>query len=123
MLKKIALLFCVGSLSFQVQAFAGECTLSITRDACPGMDKDSYSKCEGKKSCDEVKKTGSAEACAKEALKACQNKRTSVTKNKNVTAIFDKAPVEAGKDFCKDKIEKLYDPEKDYPFRDKPDCK
>ncbi len=123
MFKKCILL--VGSIAFifQVQAYAGECVLSITRDACPGKDKESFAKCDGKASCDESKKTGSAEACAKEAIKACQNKRLDVTKNKTITAKFGGAAVEGGKDFCKDKVEGLFDPEKDFPHRGKADCK
>ncbi|MGK5085252.1 hypothetical protein WDW37_18340 [Bdellovibrionota bacterium FG-1] len=123
MFNKYILSFGAIALLFQAHAYAGECTLSVTRDACPGQDSESLSKCDGKKSCDESKKTGSAEACAKEAIKACQNKRTNVTKSKIVIAKFGGQPVEGGKDFCKTKVDGLYDPEKDYPFRDKADCK
>lgn len=104
-------------------ARAGECKMQVTRAACPGKDSESYSKCKGQKSCDESKKTGSAEACAKEAIKACQNKRYDVTQDKTITATFDAKPVEGGKDFCKEKSEGLFDPAKDFPYRGKPDCK
>jgi hypothetical protein len=90
------------SLSFAGSAFAGECKINVTRAACPGKDAESYKKCDGKASCDEVKKVGSAEACAKEALKACENvgDRQKVTKSKAITAMFNGQPVEGGKNFC-----------------------
>lgn len=83
-------------------SYAGTCTIHVTREACPGMEKDSYAKCGGKPSCDETKKTGSADACAKAALEACDNvaARQKQTKAKKITADFDGAPVEGGKNFC-----------------------
>ena len=111
------------SLLLATHAFAGDCVMSITREACPGKDTDSYAKCGGKQSCDETKKTGSAEACAKEAAKACQNKRLDVTKSKTIVAKFNGQSVEGGKDFCKDKTDGIFDPTKDFPYRGKSDCK
>jgi hypothetical protein len=89
-------------LTFAGPAAAGECKMTITRTACPGKEAESYAKCNGQKSCDEVKKVGSAESCAKEALKACDNigPRQKVTKSKTINAQFNGAPVEAGKNFC-----------------------
>lgn len=83
-------------------AFAGECTLNFTREACPGKDKESYEKCDGKKSCPEVKKAKDAVECAAIALKACENvgPRQKVTKSKEITATFEGSPVEGGKNFC-----------------------
>ncbi len=84
------------------QAQAGSCVFHVTRVACPGKDKESFSKCDGKASCDETQKVGSAEACAKQAEAACANvgARQQITKSKSVTADFDGAPVQAGKNFC-----------------------
>jgi hypothetical protein len=95
-------LACVASLAFAAVAQAGECTLNVTRTACPGKEKESFSKCNGAPACDEVKKTGSAEACAKEAVKACDNvgARQKITRSKVITAKFNGAPVEGGKNFC-----------------------
>lgn len=83
-------------------AMAGECVLNVTRTACPGQEATSYEKCGGEPSCEEVKKSATAEACAKEALKACENspERQKTTKSKSITAKFDDAPVEGGKNFC-----------------------
>ncbi len=90
------------SVSYASSAFAGECKMSVTRTACAGKEVESYKKCAGKASCEEVKKVGSAEACAKEALKACENMgdRQKITKSKVITATFAGQPVEAGKNFC-----------------------
>ena len=79
---------------------AGDCSISITRSACPGMEQESYKKCNGKQSCEELKETSSAEACGNEALKACENTRLDVTKSKVITASFDGEPVGGGKNFC-----------------------
>lgn len=83
-------------------AFAGECVIHVKRTACAGKEKESYAKCDGKQECDETKKTGSAEACAKEALKACDNvgDRQKQTQSKIITAKFGGAAVEGGKNFC-----------------------
>ncbi len=83
-------------------AYAGDCVLKVTRTACPGKEAESYKKCDGKQSCEEFKETASIEACAKETLKACDNvgDRQQQTKSKVITATFDGAPVEGGKNFC-----------------------
>ncbi len=83
-------------------AIAGDCVISVTRTACPGKEAESYKKCDGKQSCEELKETASAEACAKEALKACDNARVEITKSKVITASFDGASVQGGKNFCED---------------------
>jgi hypothetical protein len=91
----IIALIAMGSISF-----AGECVLHVIREACPGQETESYKKCEGKKECDENKSADSEKACMKEALKACENARLEITKSKLITAVFDKKPVEGGKQFC-----------------------
>ena len=93
---------CLASLLLASVASAGECRLTVARAACPGNEKESYAKCGGAASCDEVKKVGSAEACAKEALKACDNvgPRQKITKTKAISAKYNGAPVEGGKNFC-----------------------
>lgn len=101
MKKSIISVFIVLSiLSIPKAALAGECVLSVTRTACPGKEVESYKKCSGKQSCEEIKETGSADACAKEAVKACENARLDITKSKLITAKFDDEAVEGGKDFC-----------------------
>ena len=96
-------------------AYAGDCVLQTTRTSCPGKEKESYSKCEGKQSCSQKVSVASAAECATKALASCANKRYDITKYKKVTATFDGAPVESGKDFC------VGHP--DYPHINKPDCK
>ena len=96
-------------------AYAGDCVMHITRTACPGAEKESFSKCDGKASCDEKKPAVSAAQCASKAKTSCANSRANVTKYKKVTATYDGADVEGGKDFC------VGNP--DYPYANKPDCK
>lgn len=96
-------------------AYAGDCVLHITRTSCPGKEAESYSKCDGKQSCNQSIPVASALQCASEAKSSCANKRYEITKYKKVTATYDGAPVEAGKDFC------IGHP--DYPYANKPDCK
>lgn len=76
--------------------------MNVTRVACPGHEQESYEKCGGEATCEEVKKSASSDACAKEALKACDNSadRQKITKSKAITAKFDDTPVEGGKNFC-----------------------
>lgn len=81
-------------------AYAGDCKVTVARTPCPGKEAESFKKCNGAKSCDEVKKSASAEACAKEAQKECEIFRPKITKSKVVTATFDGKSVQDGKDLC-----------------------
>jgi hypothetical protein len=97
-------------------ASAGECVLHVTRTACPGQEKVSFSKCNGAQSCDEKKSAASAAQCAAKAKKeGCANSRYEITKYKKVTAEYDGVAVDGGKDFC------VGHP--DFPYANKPDCK
>ena len=101
-MKKIVLSFAFAACLVSSAALAGDCVLHVTRSACAGKEADSFAKCGGKASCEDTKKTGSAEACAKAAEKACENAgdRQKVTKSKTISADFDGKPVEGGKNFC-----------------------
>jgi len=79
---------------------AGGCVITVTRTACPGKEKESYSKCNGKQSCEIADSAATVQDCAAAALKACEMLRPQVTKSKAVTAVFGGAPVENGKNFC-----------------------
>lgn len=96
-------------------AFAGECVLQVTRTACPGQEKESFTKCDGKASCNESVPAASASQCAIKTKSGCANKRYEITKYKKITATYDGAPVDGGKDFC------VGHP--DYPHASKSDCK
>ena len=96
-------------------ALAGECVLDVTRTACPGMEKESFSKCDGKVNCKETVPAASPAQCTLKAKASCANKRQEVTKYKKVTATYDGAPVEGGKDYC------VGHP--DFPFAAKAACK
>ncbi len=108
--------FAVALVLFSVgNAFAADCVLSITRTACPGQEKESFSKCDGKASCEETVPAASASQCTLKAKSACANKRLDVTKYKKVTAKYDGTAIDGGKDFC------VGHP--DFPYASKPDCK
>ena len=96
-------------------ALAGECVLQVTRNACPGQEKESFSKCDGKANCAENVPAASASQCALKAKSSCANKRAEITKYKKISATYDGAAVEGGKDFC------VGHP--DFPYASKPDCK
>jgi hypothetical protein len=110
MLKKASLIGLVlavaGGLAFadakKPAPAGGKCVLKVTRTACPGKEKESYSKCNGKQSCDMDDAAASSEDCAAAALKACENTpdRQSITKSKVITALFGGKPVESGKNYC-----------------------
>ena len=94
---------------------AADCEISVSRTACPGQERESFSKCGGNASCVEKKPATDAAACAALAVAACPNSRQQVTKNKKVTATFNGAAVEGGKDFCLG--------HRDYPYAAKQECK
>jgi hypothetical protein len=96
-------------------AFAGECVLQVTRTACPGMQAESFSKCDGKASCDQTVPAASASQCVLKAKGGCANKRYDITQYKKVSATFDGTPVQGGKDFC------VGHP--DFPYAGKAECK
>jgi hypothetical protein len=85
MKKTILLLSLFGSV-----AFADICEISITRDACPGKDVESYVKCGGKQSCVQKKKADNFDACKKAGEEECTNTRTDITKAKTITVKFGK---------------------------------
>ncbi len=96
-------------------AYAGECQLQITRTACPGQEKESFTKCDGKASCTENVPAATASQCGLKAKNSCANKRLDITKYKKVSATYDGAAVDGGKDYC------VGHP--DFPYASKPDCK
>ena len=96
-------------------ASAADCVLQITRTACPGQEKESFRKCNGSASCDEKKPAVSVAQCVSKAKSSCANSRLDITKYKKVTAKFDGADLEGGKDFC------VGHP--DFPFASKAECK
>jgi len=91
---------CVSLLFLCASAMAGDCVLKTTRTACPGKEKDAYSKCNGAASCDEQIQADSAKECAEKAIKSCDNSRPAMIKSKEVSAMFDGKPVEGGRNFC-----------------------
>jgi hypothetical protein len=95
-----SLVSCLLFLCLSVSAIAGECVLKTTRVACPGKEKESFSKCDGKASCDEKVAADSAKECAEKAAKSCDNSRPAITKSKTVSATFDGKPIEGGKNVC-----------------------
>lgn len=96
-------------------ASAGDCVLHITRTACPGQEKESFSKCGGTASCDETKPAADIAQCSTVAMSACANTRLTTTQYKKVTASFNGAAIDKGIDFC------IGHP--DYPYAKKVDCK
>lgn len=106
-MKKLASII-ASSILFSItasSAFAGNCTLNVTRTACPGQEAISYKKCNGEASCEEYSETATADECKAAAVAACENKRLTVTKSKVITATFDDAPLKSasgGDDFCAD---------------------
>ena len=95
-------------------ASAADCVLHITRTACPGKDAESFSKCDGKASCDETKPAVSAAQCTAKAKEACANSRLDVTKYKKITASYDGADLDGGQDYCEG--------HPDYPYVDQDTC-
>lgn len=111
--KNIVALLLLGSCVNLVSA--ADCVLQVTRTACPGQEKESFSKCNGTASCEEKKPAASAAQCVSTAKSSCANSRLDITKYKKITAKFDGADLEGGKDFC------VGHP--DFPYANKSECK
>ena len=115
MLGNKRLVLALAALLASGTVFAADCVLNVTRTACPGQEKESFSKCGGNASCVEKKPAADASQCVAAAAAACANSRQTVTKNKQVTAEFHGVKLENGKDFCAGHA--------DYPYAAKQDCK
>ena len=102
-------------------SLAAPCQLTTTRYACPGQERDSYSKCGGQQSCVSTAEVASVNECAEMALNACANHRFTVTKYKSVTALFANQPVTGGIDFCAQDMGG-YVVSANYPFRHSNTC-
>lgn len=94
------MLLVIGALFLASSAMAGDCSLTIKRVPCPGKADEAFKPYGGKEVTHESKKVGSAEACAKEAEKACAIVRKGILKAKEITALYSDAAVEGGKNFC-----------------------
>lgn len=101
---------------------AATCHLKISRDACAGKERESYSKCEGNKSCVKEFTAATEKDCMALALTNCENKRFDITQYKSVQAKFDGRDVRAGYDFCS-MDSGAYKVIENYPFRGKAACK
>lgn len=100
-----ALFVILGSFLISQTSYAGKCEIHYDRTACPGKEKESYSKCGGEKTCTKQKREGGAsiDACRKAATSSCSNSRFNETKSKVISASFDGTPIttSSGKsDFC-----------------------
>jgi len=70
------------------QVKATDCAVTYARTACPGMEEESYKKCDGQKSCTKDVDANSEDQCRVAAVNACANDRLTVTKSKIITAKF-----------------------------------
>jgi hypothetical protein len=87
-------------MAFSEVAQAG-CTVHYVRTACPGKEKESYSKCNGTKECDKEESAAvSLKACEQAAAAACANTRLTITKSKVITAKFNGKLLRGGANFC-----------------------
>lgn len=70
-------------------AFAGNCELTVTRDACPGKETEALKPYEGKKETQEKKDVADEAACKAFATKTAKIVRKGTLASKKVTALFD----------------------------------
>lgn len=94
----------VGIILFGNLAFAGDCTITTDRKACPGKEAEVLKPYNGKNPTEETKKFDDVGACEKWAEKSAKIIRKGTLAEKKVSAKFD------GKDLGKS-------------FSDKSDCK
>ena len=86
MLRKLIL---AAVFAFATPAFAGECALSITRDACPGKEEMAYKPYGGKKTTEEKKSAANEAECKTQGEKAAKIVRKGTLSGKQVAAKFD----------------------------------
>ena len=76
-------------------AFAGDCSLSIDRKACPGKEAEALKPYDGKNPTEEkIAKATTLDACTKEGDKASKIVRKGVLTKKTVKITFDGKMVE-----------------------------
>jgi hypothetical protein len=73
-------------------AFAGDCVLNVTRQACPGKEEAAFKPYGGKPTSEEKKSADSADDCKALAAKAAKIVRKGTLVSKDVTAMFDGKP-------------------------------
>lgn len=88
-MKKSTLLAIATTVMMGQFAFAGECTITIDRKACPGKEVDALKPYNGKNPTEESKKLDTAEACEKWGEKSAKIVRKGTLSNKKVTVKFD----------------------------------
>lgn len=90
-MKKI--LIAISTLVLSTTAFAGDCTLTITRTACAGQEAEALKPYDGKNPTEEKDaKSTTAEACKAAGEKAAKIVRKGVLSKKVVKATFDGKP-------------------------------
>ena len=126
-MKVLQLSLLLAGFFWSLGAQAGVCEITVTRTACPGQEKISFKKCDGKATCAKTKEFGTEAECQKYAAKKCLNRRYEVTQLKVMKATFDKKAIKtpSGKDdFCsEDRADVRYFVDKSFPFKGKKECK
>lgn len=98
---KMLILFCLLLYVDVKAANATTCVWQVTRTACRGQEEKSYSKCQGKKTCEKTAEVDSAGECRSVAVEACKNVRLDITKSKIITVKYNGEVLDNGKNFCK----------------------
>ncbi|MGQ0457407.1 MAG: hypothetical protein ACT4OU_10130 [Hyphomicrobium sp.] len=100
-MKKSIPLAALFGIVFATSAFA-DCVVNVNRTACAGKESESYSKCQGAKSCDKDYAASTEAACIAAAKENCPNSRLDITKSKIVKARLNGKPLSGpyGGNFC-----------------------
>ena len=96
--------------TFANLSYAADCLIKTTRIACAGKESESFSKCDGQRSCTKTETVSSPEACKQAALNACRNDRLDITKRKEINASYDGNPMYGSSgqsDMCTEYANKL----------------
>ena len=80
-------------------AFAGGCVLAVRHTVWPSEDQERFALCDGVASCNPSAPAASLAQCALEGKAGCENERYDITPYKEVTATYDGAAGQGGKDF------------------------
>ena len=120
-MKNGSILMLFGTVLMSGVLSAAPCNLKITREACPGKEKESFSKCGGNKSCIVKGEKSDISECINFAMENCKNARFDITKYKMVQVQFQGSNLENGLDYCS-QDRGTYKVKENYPFKNNISC-
>ncbi len=83
-----------------LNVFAGECEMVVNRTPCPGKTDEAFEPYNKVNPTTEKKASANEKACNEQAMKACKIIRKGTLAKKDITAKFNGAAIQGGKNIC-----------------------